>query len=375
MRSGIANLPLHWGKAPRWLFSRMVKLAREITITIVNEYGAEEMLARISNPYWFQSLGCVLGYDWHSSGLTTVTCGALKEGIKGLERELGFFIAGGKGGASRKTPREIEQWAEKTYLGKEPTELIYASKMSAKVDSTAIQDGYQLYHHNFFFTKTGSWAVVQQGMPSYYPRKNYGNSTFDFYHNTYKPQYARRYHWYSENISSFTLEPKTGICDDRKLEYVLNLTSENSQKAQKVISEISIEKPHKIIKEYKRILELNMPSREWIEYRDIRPQNLGKVLLSTYEQHPVNFEQLLNIKGLGPKALRALTLIAELTFGTKADWEDPVKYSFAHGGKDGYPYPVDRETYNTSVEFLKQSIRKSKISSKEKNHALLRLLH
>ncbi|MBU0976475.1 DUF763 domain-containing protein, partial [Patescibacteria group bacterium] len=179
MKTGIANLPLHWGRAPRWLFGRMEKLAREITIAVVAEYGSLEMLKRLSDPYWFQAFGCVLGYDWHSSGLTTTTCGALKSGLKGLEKDLNLFVAGGKGRASRKTPCEIKSWGDKISLGVDPKKLIYASKMSAKVDSAAVQDGYQLYHHNFFFNKEGSWAVVQQGMPTY-PKSQKRNTTQNY---------------------------------------------------------------------------------------------------------------------------------------------------------------------------------------------------
>jgi len=189
-RTGIANLPLHTGKAPYWLFQRMVPLAREITIAIVSEYGPEEMLRRMSHPYWFQAFGCVLGFDWHSSGVTTTLCGALKEGIKGIERDLGLFVAGGKGKTSRKTPGEIEEWGDKISIDPEP--LVYASRMSAKVDSAAVQDGYELYHHTFLFTTNGSWTVVQQGM----------NDT---------NHYARRYHWLSETVTDFVNEPHAAI--------------------------------------------------------------------------------------------------------------------------------------------------------------------
>ncbi len=179
-RTGIANLPLHYGKAPRWLFDRMVKLAREIAIAIVADFGAEEMLRRLSHPYWFQAFGCILGFDWHSSGVTTTLCGALKEGIKGLERDLGLFVAGGKGSASRRTPSELENWGELISIN--PAPLIYASRMAAKVDSSAVQDGYQLYHHAFLFTRSGSWAVIQQGMNE-------------------ATRYARRYHWLGEAVT------------------------------------------------------------------------------------------------------------------------------------------------------------------------------
>lgn len=195
MRTGIANLPLHYGKAPAWLFQKMKQLAREITVVIVNEFGPEEMLKRLSDPFWFQAFGCVLGFDWHSSGLTTTVCGALKEGVRGLERDLGLFVCGGKGAVSRKTPSEIEGFGY--LIGKDPASLIYASKMSAKVDSAALQDGYQLYHHCFIFTRDGSWSVVQQGM----------NET---------NRYARRYHWLSDEVKDFVCEPHNAICSETR---------------------------------------------------------------------------------------------------------------------------------------------------------------
>lgn len=352
MKTGVANLPMHWGKAPRWLFSRMTKLARELTIVIIEEYGPDEMLNRLSDPFWFQSFGCVLGFDWHSSGVTTTVCGAVKEGIKGLEKNLGFYVAGGKGGRSRKTPQEIIDWGAKISLGKSPEELVYASKMSAKVDSSAIQDGYQLYHHNFFFTESGSWTVVQQGMNE-------------------KNKYARRYHWRSEDVTSFIEEPKTRICDNKKYSRVLNLTSKDSSDSRSVITELVKQSPDKTIKEYKQIVQLSMPKREWTSYNDIKPENLHKILLSTYEKQPSSFEEIISTRGLGPKTIRALALITELAYGTKSDWEDPVKYSFTHGGKDGYPYPVDRETYDKSIEILKNAVKKARLDKQEKKRMML----
>ena len=206
MRTGTANLPLHGGNAPRWLFDRMAKLAREVTIVIVDEFGPEEFLRRISHPYWFQSFGCVLGFDWHSSGLTTTVGGALKVGLKDVSKDLGLFVAGGKGGTSRKTPSEIETVSNQ--LGKDFSQLIYSSKMSAKVDSSALQDGYGLYHHNFFFTESGNWAVVQQGL-------NPLNRS------------ARRYHWLSNNLTSFVEEPHTAVASNQKGK-VLNMVARDS---------------------------------------------------------------------------------------------------------------------------------------------------
>ena len=351
-RTGIANLPLHHGKAPRWLFERMVKLAREITIVIVSDFGAEEMLKRLSHPYWFQAFGCVLGYDWHSSGVTTTLCGALKEGIKRLERDLGLFIAGGKGRTSRKTPTEIENWGDRISL--EPSPLIYASRMAAKVDNSAIQDGYQLYHHTFLFTRGGSWAVVQQGM-------NGAN------------RYARRYHWLGEKVSDFVNEPHSAILSETRGE-ALNLVASESGLARSTISEIAAnEKPHNILSELKRLKTLDLPSRHHLTVGDLHPDSLSKILLSTYERQPQGFEQLLGLRGVGPKTIRALSLIAELVYGVAPSYRDPARYSFAHGGKDGIPYPVDRETYDRSIELLRRAIDRTKLGLREKNEAVGRL--
>lgn len=351
MKVGTASLPLHGGKAPKWLFDRMVKLAREITTVIVVEYGPEEFLQRISHPYWFQSLGCVLGFDWHSSGLTTTTTGALKMGIKGLEQDLGLFIGGGKGGTSRKTPSEIGTVGEQ--IGKDFSSLVYASKMSAKVDSAALQDSFQLYHHNFFFTKTGNWAVVQQGM------------------NT-QTRWARRYHWLKSEVADFVNEPHNAIASQAKVK-PLNLVASSSSETRLVSTDLAKTDPDKTVKQFSKIIELKMPHHEIINEGDIKPENLKKILLTTYEHQPENFETLLGMSGVGPKTIRALALISELVYNAPASREDPVKYSFAHGGKDGTPYPVDKPTYDKSIEILKTAIRKAKIGDYEKMNAFRRL--
>jgi len=351
-RTGIANLPLHYGKAPRWLFDRMVKLAREITIAIVADFGAEEMLRRLSDPYWFQALGCILGFDWHSSGVTTTLCGALKEGIKGLEPDLGLFIAGGKGRTSRQTPSEIEVWGDKISL--DPTPLVYASRMSAKVDSAAVQDGYQLYHHTFLFTPSGSWTVIQQGM-------NEVN------------RYARRYHWLGEAVSSFVNEPHSAILSEVRGQ-ALNLVASESNPARTSITDIATQqKPPGILADLKRLKTLNLPPHHPIGIHDLHPDSLSKILLSTYERQPSDFEQLLGLRGVGPKTIRALSLISELVYGVAPSYRDPARYSFAHGGKDGIPYPVDRKTYDQSIELLKKAIHKTKLGIREKNETLNRL--
>ncbi len=351
MRTGIANLPLHYGKAPSWLFQRMKALARQITIVIVDEFGAEEMLRKLADPFWFQALGNILGFDWHSSGLTTTACGALKEGIKGLERDLGLFAAGGKGGASRKTPGEIESFGK--FLSRDPQELIYASRMAAKVDSAAIQDGYQIYHHCFFFTREGSWCVVQQGMNE-------------------SSRYARRYHWLGEGLKDFVCEPHSAICSDQRNE-CLNMVARDSGKARGVSAELASEKPERLIKELKRLKRLDLPPRHQIVIKDMNPERLKRIFLRTYEVQPEGFEGLLGIKGVGPKSIRALSLISELIYGVSPSFQDPARFSFAHGGKDGHPYPVDRTSYNRSIAILEKAISQAKIGRREKLETLKRL--
>jgi len=330
----------------------MVKLAREITIAIIADYGPEEMLRRLSDPYWFQALGCVLGFDWHSSGVTTTLCGALKEAVKGIEKELGLFVAGGKGRTSRRTPTELTAWCDSLSL--DPTPLIYASRMSAKVDSAAVQDGYQLYHHNFLFTAAGSWSVVQQGMNE-------------------KNRYARRYHWLGETVTDFVNEPHSAILAEARGQ-ALNLVARESTPARDTIADIATqEKPEKIVTDLKRIKTLNLPSRHPIGVADLHPDSLSRILISTYERQPRGFAQLLGLPGVGPKTIRALSLISELVHGVAPSYQDPARYSFAHGGKDGFPYPVDRPTYDQSIELLRKAIRGSKLGHSEKTGALNRL--
>jgi hypothetical protein len=351
-RTGIANLPLHYGKAPRWLFERMVRLARLITVAVVSDFGPQEMLKRLSHPYWFQAFGCIVGYDWHSSGLTTTLCGALKEGMRGLENDLGLFVAGGKGRASRKTPSEIEAWGDRISL--DPAPLVYASRMSAKVDSAAVQDGYQLYHHSFFFIRDGSWAVVQQGM-------NESN------------RFARRYHWVGEQVENFVNEPHTAILS-QAAGPALNLVAAESDPARRTIARLAAEeKPQRLMADLRKIATLNLPSRHDLRPADLHPDSLSRILLSAYERQPADFESLLGLKGVGAKTIRALSLIAELVWGVAPSYRDPARYSFAHGGKDGIPYPVDRETYDTSIELLAVAIGRSRLGIGEKEQALNRL--
>ena len=351
-RTGLAHLPLHHGKAPRWLFDRMTRLAREISIAIVAEFGPDEMLRRVSDPFWFQAMGCVMGWDWHSSGITTTVCGALKEGTKGLEGELGFYVTGGKGKASRQTPAQVSHHCES--ISRDPAPLVYASRMTAKVDSCAVQDGYQLYHHTFLFTAKGDWAVVQQGMNE-------------------KNRYARRYHWRSESVEDFVCEPHSAICS-HGFGSALNMVAADSEQARAVTTQVASEQsPEALVKELKRLKSLDLPSRHHLSLQDLHPDRLEKIFLLTYEHKPASFEGLMGMEGVGPKTIRALTLISELVYGVAPSFNDPARYSFAHGGKDGIPYPVDRETYDKSVDVLARAVRKAKLGHREEMEALRRL--
>jgi hypothetical protein len=352
MKKGIANLPLHGGRAPRWLFGRMVALSREITRVIVEDYGTTFFLQRLSDPYWFQSLGCVLGFDWHSSGVTTTTCGAIKEALKDVP-ELGIYVCGGKGGTSRNAPQEIEHFCQAFSI--DPKPLVYASKMSAKVDNTALQDGYQLYHHNFFFNSAGTWTVVQQGM----------NKT---------NRMARRYHWLSASVEDFVNEPQSAICSMGKEETVLNLVDKDSERHRDRETELLNEGVSTVIRDLRRIDTLDLPRHHPVYGEDFSSLRLEKILRSAADHKPDNFEKLLGMRGVGPKTLRSLSLVTELIYGEKPSFEDPARYSFAHGGKDGYPFPVDKEAYDQSIRTLKRVVAKSKIDRSEKRKIFQKLL-
>ncbi len=353
MKTGVALLPLHSGKAPSWLFQRMKTLSTEITSILIDTFGGAEMLHRLSDPFWFQAFGCALGFDWHSSGVTTTVCGALKEGMKGRGNELGFYVAGGKGRTSRKTPEEIESICGERSIDGSP--LVYASRMAAKVDSAAVQDGYQIYHHCFFFTRQGSWAVVQQGM-------NEGT------------RYARRYHWLSQGVKDFVCEPHWAVCCDQK-RGGLNLVAQESGASRETIAAISKEKPEWIIQEGRKVNQLFLPESHPVPMEEIRLERLEKTFRQIHEQAPADFEALLGIPGVGPKTLRALSLISELIYGVKPSFRDPARFSFAHGGKDGHPYPVDRKAYDQTIAVLGGAIEKARIGDREKVEAIQRLRH
>jgi hypothetical protein len=354
-RSGVSDLPLHNGDAPKWLFYRMVKMASAISDTMIEEYGTEELLTRLSNPFWFQALSCVLGFDWHSSGTTTVTCGAIKEALKGSP-EVG--VGGGKGATSNKTPSEIGIWCETNGLSwQRERDMVYASRMAAKVDSAALQDGHQLYHHCLFFDRRGHWSVVQQGM----------NGTTG---------YARRYQWSSACLDGFVVEPHAAILGAR-MEEALDMTARQSEEARKVSVDLINDGVDHLEREIVVVEKGQSTLSEWAGERPMRlsmPRTINwTAMRHAYEFQPANYEELLAIEGVGPSTVRALALIGELVHGTKVSWKDPVKFSFAVGGKDGVPYPVDRTAMDRATEILKAGVEAAKLGDKEKMAAIDRL--
>jgi hypothetical protein len=331
--------------------TRMVKMAGAVAEVICTEFGPEELLARLSDPWWFQAFGCVLGFDWHSSGVTTTVCGALKEGVRPFGESVGLVVCGGKGGRSRKTPTEIEEACLRS--GQDAARLVYASRMSAKVDSAAVQDGYQVYQHCFLFTRSGRWAVVQQGMNE-------------------ATGYARRYHWLAERVEDFVCEPHAGIAADA-VGTALNMVARESDRARAASADAARQHPDKLVAEVTRLGFLSLPRRHQVLVRDIDPAQLHKVLLATYERQPADFERLLGLPGVGPKTVRSLALLSELVYDAPPSHRDPARFSFAHGGKDGHPYPVNREVYDQSIDFLRQSVDQAKIGLTEKREALRKL--
>lgn len=362
-RTGVANLPLHGGKAPAWLTGRMRKLAREIATLIVDEYGTDTFLARISDPYWFQAFGCVLGYDWHSSGVTTVVTGVLKQALS--SEEHGLAVCGGKGKVSRKTPDEINKTAETFGFSDDCAgKLAYTSKITAKVDNTAIQAGYQLYHHAFIIAENKKWAVIQQGMSP-------------------EDRTARRYHWLSDKTTDFVVEPHNAIVSDVKREKALDMTAKQSEGARKTSVDLAKEPTCKLSRLFEEARPLNQRSlRDWMPQTRheqqiavlTMPRGINwNTMRRAYEFQPRNYEELLSIKGVGPATVRGLALVAELVYGEKPSWKDPVKYSFAYGGKDGVPFPVDRRAMDESIGLLRETVRNAKIEDYERARSLQRL--
>lgn len=373
------TLPLHTGVPPQYLVRRMIKLAGCISKVMIDSYGTLEFLKRLSDPLWFQAFGCALGFDWHSSGLTTVVMSVLKQSI--LLESHGIAIAGGKGKKSKETLKEISDICENSFNLSESVlnELSYASKMSAKIDNSALLDGYSLYHHNLVFDEDGYWCVVQQGM-------NIDNHT------------SRRYHWLSTQIKDgcFVLEPHTGLMGDTyQSNNVLNMTSRDSVENQKTC--VDILKDHKNIKDlYLSIRPLISRSKDiklntWFKGEGSSTESMTlfqprqNILYSMpervnwdlvrqmHEIPPTNYENFLSIRGVGPGTVRAISLIAELIFGCKASWNDPIRFTFVFGGKDGVPHPIDRKSYDQSISFLQSAIEGAEISSEERTETLKKL--
>lgn len=349
MKRGHADLPLHYGTVPPWLAQRMSLLGGAIAEAIIIEYGRSALLQRLSDPFWFQSLGCVLGMDWHSSGITTSVMNALKKAINKRSSELGVYVCGGRGGkSSRQTPAELLEIANKTGLNGE--ELVRNSKLSAKVDNTAIQDGFQLYLHSFVVTQDGEWAVIQQGM-------NPDNKM------------ARRYHWLSSSLQSFTEEPHTSVCGKNQ-GLILNLTDKEAMPTKDSILELTKENPDKLMKEVSIIL----PNHHDVREEDVNIQRLGAALILAHETNVTDIESLLLLQGVGPRTLQSLTLVSEVIHGTPPSrFFDPARFSFAHGGKDGHPFPVPTKIYDQTIGILDKAIHQSKLGDKDKSDALRNL--
>ena len=346
--SGTADLPLHYGKVPIWLAERMSTLGLAIIESIILEYGKAEVLRRLSDPFWFQSMGAVMGMDWHSSGITTSVMGALKRSVNLRSRDLGLYICGGKGKSSLMAPSELLAVAERT--GLDGAQLVRSSRLSAKVDNTAIQDGFQLYMHSFIVSDDGDWTVVQQGM-------RHGSST------------ARRYHWHSAGLHSFVENPHTSIYGEG-LGDIINLADKHASGARTSIMEMTIESPERMIREVKKLV---MPGHHDVRTKDVDMKRLGAMLWVAHEQGPKIFEDLLLLTGMGPRTLQSLALVSEVIYGAPARFTDPARFSLAHGGKDGHPFPVPLRVYDDTIQVLRKAVDSAKIGQSEKIDAVRRL--
>lgn len=379
IKRGIATFTLDTGVCPRWLFERMVRLGRQMLYVIIKEYGPDEFIKRISDPVWFQSLGTVLAFDWNASGLTTILTAALKEAIRGYEKSYGIFICGGKGKTSLKTPGEIRNWSGRMSLPSPRTNsLVYNSKMAAKVDSSLVQDGFQIYHHSFFFSKNGAWAVVQQGMNA-------------------REQTARRYHWFSQKATDLVCQPHSGIISQGQFP-TLDLTAYGSGENRQLSTELvqgnynSLMKDIQILRKHSsklsQMISLKNGEKQWtmlnVEKKEfsnhpVERENfadspyLKKILYKVCDQRPESYEKLVSLEGVGPKTIRALSLVSEVIYGAEPSYEDPARYSFAHGGKDGTPYPIEQQTYDSTITFFHKVVQKMKLDFTQKRNILKKL--
>ncbi|MBV8902288.1 MAG: DUF763 domain-containing protein [Acidobacteriia bacterium] len=347
-RSGVADLPLHGGQVPAWLTARMTRLATAITESIVHHYGVSEFLSRISDPFWFQALGCVMGMDWHSSGITTSVLGALKRGLNPRANDLDIYVCGGRGRHSRRTPDELRIIAEAR--GLDGDALVRASRLTARIDNNAIADGFQIYLHGFVLSASGDWAVVQQGLNE-------------------SSGWARRYHWHSAAVRDFTANPHTGIAGEHQ-GIIMNLVDSEARPAQNAMLSLVRERPDRTITEFRK---LAMPRHHDVRAQDVDPKRLGAVLAAAYEREFRDFASLLLLEKLGPRTLQSLALIAEVIHGTPTRFSDPARFSFAHGGKDGHPFPVPLKIYDDSISVLRNALDRARVGDTEKLEGFERL--
>jgi hypothetical protein len=347
-RSGFADLPLHGGRVPPWLAERMEKLGTAIAENVIADYGVGEFLSRLSNPFWFQALGCVMGMDWHSSGITTSVMGALKRGMNPRAQELGVYFCGGRGKQSRKTPAELLSIADQR--GLDGAALVRTSRLTAKIDNNAIGDGFQIYLHTFAVTASGDWAVVQQGLND-------------------RTGLARRYHWHSASVRNFTSEPHTGIVGASEGQ-ILNLVDHRAGPAQEALLTIARASPEETLSTVQRLV---MPAHHDVRAENIDLKRLGAVLATSYSRELGDFASLLLVENLGPRTLQTLALIAEVVHGAPSRFRDPARFSFALGGKDSHPFPVPLKTYDESLAVLRRALDAAKLGYTEKLEGFKRL--
>ena len=347
-RSGVADLPLHGGRVPQWLAERMTQLGAAIAEAIVRDYGTSMFLSRLSDPFWFQALGSVMGMDWHSSGITTSVMGALKRGLGPRSGELGLYICGGRGRYSRNTPQELRTIAERR--GFDGDALVRISRLTARIDNNAIQDGFQIYLHSFIVAADGEWAVVQQGLND-------------------DSGMARRYHWHSASVRDFVAAPHSAIVGKNQ-GTIMNLVDAQAKPAQAALLEIARENPETTLQEARC---LKLPARHEVRATDVDLKRLGAVLALAYERDLHDFAELLLLQKLGRRTLQSFALIAEVIHGTPSRFTDPARFSFAHGGKDRHPFPVPLKTYDESLNYLRISLDRAKLGDREKLDGFRRL--
>jgi hypothetical protein len=347
-RSGVADLPLHGGRVPPWLATRMETLGTAIAESVLYHYGPSALLSRLSDPFWFQALGCVMGMDWHSSGITTSVMGALKRGLNPRSHDLGIYVCGGRGKQSRKTPDELRAIAQRTSL--DGDRLVRTSRLTARIDNNAVADGFQIYLHSFVLTTDGEWAVIQQGMNE-------------------ASRLARRYHWHSARVRDFTAEPHTAIVGQHA-GTIMNLVDRAARPAQEALLTIARADPSRIIAE---VRHLEMPPHHDVRASDVNKKRLGAVLALAHERDLRDFASFLLLEQLGPRTLQSLALIAEVVHGTPTRFSDPARFAFAHGGKDGHPFPVPLKVYDESISVLRRALDLAKLGRSDKLGGMSRL--